>query len=251
MHKIRFHSSTLPGFSLVPRRGACSRSTTSFFPGISPILVQICLVLQEPSLVPLWIWLFVAEYAGSSDDLIQSLRCDCTQSLSDLSLPSVFKKIRRHRRNTIRTVMEPGSMLTVIHFLYNPRPILLVFLQSGSRFISSLFLDPSSQYSNSSKAPFSTLTFNMADLRVNLVDPVGIAAPSAHTTIRISRLCCGERRTLDISLRRTIRVPDNKRTYELPPDLGEFPIYNVRDYSSKLPPSLVKKGGLFIPIYRM
>ena len=66
----------------------------------------------------------------------------------------------------------------------------------------------------------------------------------------ISRPCCGILRTLDISLVRTIRVPDNERTYELPPNLGIFSIYNVEDYSSKLPPSLVKKGGLFTPLYR-
>jgi hypothetical protein len=90
----------------------------------------------------------------------------------------------------------------------------------------------------------------MADLNVNLVKRVESGGPGAHKTIRVSRLCCGELRTVDISLRRTIRVPDNKTSYELPPDLGAFPIYNVEDFGSKLPPSIVETGGLFMPIYR-
>lgn len=90
----------------------------------------------------------------------------------------------------------------------------------------------------------------MAELKVNLVEPVGDEAPGAFEIIRVSRRCCGELRTLDISLQRTIRVPDNAKTYNLPPDMGEFPVYNVSDFASKLPASLVEKGGVFIPIYR-
>lgn len=90
----------------------------------------------------------------------------------------------------------------------------------------------------------------MSDLDVNLLNPMKSKAPGAHRTIRVSRLCCGEFRTLDISFRRTFRVPDNKKSYELPPDLGAFPIYNVDDFTSKLPESIAVKGGVFIPIYR-
>ena len=56
-------------------------------------------------------------------------------------------------------------------------------------------------------------------------------------------------KALTISLRRTVRVPDNGTTYSLPPDLGAFPIYNVLDHQAKLPARLVEKGGAFIPIY--
>lgn len=92
--------------------------------------------------------------------------------------------------------------------------------------------------------------FKMSELKVNLAIPFGAKAPGSHRTIRVSRLCCGELRTLDISLQRTIRVPDNTKAYQLPPSIGSFPIYNVRDFTSKLPPPLVEKGSLFIPIYR-
>jgi len=55
---------------------------------------------------------------------------------------------------------------------------------------------------------------------------------------------------LDITLRRTIRVPDNGDCFNLPPDMGAFPIFNVEQYRSSLPKSLVEKGGVFVPIYR-
>lgn len=55
---------------------------------------------------------------------------------------------------------------------------------------------------------------------------------------------------LQITFHRTIRVPDNGLPYELPPDLGEFPIYSVRDYEKNLPKQITARGGAFIPMYR-
>lgn len=49
-----------------------------------------------------------------------------------------------------------------------------------------------------------------------------------------------------MSLRRTIRGPENKKSFELPPDLGTFPIYSVSDYKDQLPESLAAKGGVFL-----
>ncbi|KAH6682475.1 hypothetical protein B0J14DRAFT_468361 [Halenospora varia] len=59
----------------------------------------------------------------------------------------------------------------------------------------------------------------------------------------------GDKEYIQISLRRTVRVPDNDETYHLPPDCGAFPIYSVNQYKSKLPTSMAGKGGVFIPIY--
>ncbi|KAF7876492.1 hypothetical protein EAF04_001582 [Stromatinia cepivora] len=56
--------------------------------------------------------------------------------------------------------------------------------------------------------------------------------------------------TLDISFRRTVRVPDNGNTYNLPPDCGLFPIYSVDKYKDKLPNSMVAKGGVFVPMHQ-
>jgi hypothetical protein len=81
-------------------------------------------------------------------------------------------------------------------------------------------------------------------LQVTLADP--IPKTSAYNTIRV---LYGERYALDISLRRTIRVPDNGTSYELPPDCGPFPIFSVSSHKEQLPKSMSAKGGLFIPIY--
>jgi hypothetical protein len=49
---------------------------------------------------------------------------------------------------------------------------------------------------------------------------------------------------------RTVRIPEDKKNYELPPDLGIFPMFDIRPFSEKLPPSMVAQGGLFLPMYR-
>ena len=56
--------------------------------------------------------------------------------------------------------------------------------------------------------------------------------------------------SLTISFRRTIRVPDNEKVSELPPDLGKFPLYRVGDYADNMPVTMAKKGGVFLPMYR-
>ncbi|KAH7001269.1 hypothetical protein EDB80DRAFT_894978 [Ilyonectria destructans] len=55
---------------------------------------------------------------------------------------------------------------------------------------------------------------------------------------------------LDISFRRTVRVPDNQQLSQLPPDIGKFPLFQVKDYANKMPREIVDKGGLFIPMYQ-
>jgi len=55
---------------------------------------------------------------------------------------------------------------------------------------------------------------------------------------------------LIISFMRTIRVPEDNQQYDLPPDLGSFPIFDIQPFSARLPPSMVAQGGLFLPMYR-
>jgi hypothetical protein len=83
-----------------------------------------------------------------------------------------------------------------------------------------------------------------SELKITLEDPK--KSSSGHKTIRITY---GGGDNLDISLRRTVRVPDNGTAYDLPPDCGPFPIYSVKDYNSQLPKQTVIKGGLFVPVY--
>jgi hypothetical protein len=55
---------------------------------------------------------------------------------------------------------------------------------------------------------------------------------------------------LEISFRRTVRVPDNHQISHLPPDLGTFPLKPVSNHFETLPTEMVAKGGLFFPMYR-
>lgn len=53
-----------------------------------------------------------------------------------------------------------------------------------------------------------------------------------------------------ISFMRTVRIPEDRKNYELPPGLGRFPLFDVRPFATRLPPSLVAHGGLYLPMYR-
>jgi hypothetical protein len=55
---------------------------------------------------------------------------------------------------------------------------------------------------------------------------------------------------LEVSFRRTVRVPDNASSSSLPPNLGKLPLYKVRDYEASLPLGINSKGGVFLPMYR-
>ncbi|KAG4435392.1 hypothetical protein IFR05_009135 [Cadophora sp. M221] len=67
------------------------------------------------------------------------------------------------------------------------------------------------------------------ELSVTLQDLVS----SGHKTIRVTY---GGGDHLNISLHRTIRVPDNPR-----PDCGPFPIYSIKEYKEKLPNTMIGK----------
>ena len=53
-----------------------------------------------------------------------------------------------------------------------------------------------------------------------------------------------------MSFQRTLRIPDNGRTYPLPPGLGRFPIYRVADFADRVPPEWHEHGGVFIAMYQ-
>jgi hypothetical protein len=55
-------------------------------------------------------------------------------------------------------------------------------------------------------------------------------------------------RRLAISFQRTLRVPDDGRTYPLPPGFGRFPLRRCVDYADRLPRAW--RDDLFIPMYR-
>lgn len=72
------------------------------------------------------------------------------------------------------------------------------------------------------------------------------------TSIAIDRILPDSKKPqgLEIFFRRTIRVPDSGKVQNLPPGLGFFKLYKVRDYASSLPKDLAEKGGLFFPMHQ-
>ena len=68
----------------------------------------------------------------------------------------------------------------------------------------------------------------------------------AHNRIEI-----GDR--FAISFQRTLRIPDDGRTYPLPPTLGVFPLRRVSDFAARLPQSWSQPGdppAFFFPMYQ-
>ena len=55
---------------------------------------------------------------------------------------------------------------------------------------------------------------------------------------------------MNISFQRTLRIPDNEKTYPLPPGLGEFPLQHVDDFRSKVPKKWIEHGGVMFPMYQ-
>lgn len=45
-------------------------------------------------------------------------------------------------------------------------------------------------------------------------------------------------------------MPDDNRLHHLPSSLGAFPLYNVADYADRLPPHILDKGGVFLPMWQ-
>ena len=55
---------------------------------------------------------------------------------------------------------------------------------------------------------------------------------------------------LAVSFLRTLRIPDDGKTYPLPPGLGRFPVRRIEDYESRVPAEWREHGGVFLPMYQ-
>ncbi|MBV9878064.1 MAG: hypothetical protein JO025_25265 [Verrucomicrobia bacterium] len=53
-----------------------------------------------------------------------------------------------------------------------------------------------------------------------------------------------------ISFMRTLRIPDDGKTYPLPPGLGRFSLRRVDDYCRRVPQQWLSQGGVMLPIYQ-
>lgn len=54
---------------------------------------------------------------------------------------------------------------------------------------------------------------------------------------------------IGIHFHRTLRMPDDDKLHQLPASLGHFPLYNVSEFENRLPENIVRKGGVFLPIW--
>jgi len=55
---------------------------------------------------------------------------------------------------------------------------------------------------------------------------------------------------LTVEFHRTLRLPDDDRTYPLPPGLGTFPIRHVDDHAERVPARWREHGGVLLPMYQ-
>lgn len=72
-------------------------------------------------------------------------------------------------------------------------------------------------------------------------------AMKLETTISDDVLHVGQ---LSVHFQRTLRIPDDGKTYPLPPWLGRFPVRLVDDYSDRVPREWREHGGVFLPMYQ-
>lgn len=56
--------------------------------------------------------------------------------------------------------------------------------------------------------------------------------------------------SMTIDFQRTLRIPDDERTYPLPPALGPFPLKHVDDHADRVPESWKRHGGVMFPMYQ-
>src|SRR5436190_2195340 len=56
--------------------------------------------------------------------------------------------------------------------------------------------------------------------------------------------------TLSINFQRTLRIPDDDKTYPLPPGLGAFPLRHVDDFAKTIPLGWQEHGGVMLPMYQ-
>jgi hypothetical protein len=55
---------------------------------------------------------------------------------------------------------------------------------------------------------------------------------------------------LTVSFLRTLRIPDDGKTYPLPPGLGRFPVRRVDDHLDRVPAEWREHGGVMLPMYQ-
>jgi hypothetical protein len=70
-------------------------------------------------------------------------------------------------------------------------------------------------------------------------DVLAFSFPEVHPDARV-----------EIELQRTLRIPDDARSYPLPPGLGRFPLRHVDDFAARVPEEWRRHGGVMLPMYQ-
>ena len=70
----------------------------------------------------------------------------------------------------------------------------------------------------------------------------------SEVTLKHDNLVFGE--GFSLNFQRTLRIPDDGKTYPLPPGLGTFPVCKVEEYRERVPEAWAEHGGVFIPMYQ-
>jgi len=55
---------------------------------------------------------------------------------------------------------------------------------------------------------------------------------------------------MSIEFQRTFRIPDDGKTYSLPPGFGKFPLFHVDDYAESVSTSWIEHGGVMFPMHQ-
>lgn len=70
-------------------------------------------------------------------------------------------------------------------------------------------------------------------------DTLTFSFPEVHASAKCS-----------VSFIRTLRLPDDDKTYPLPPGLGNFPLVEVDRFKDNLSAETVERGGVMLPMYQ-
>lgn len=70
-------------------------------------------------------------------------------------------------------------------------------------------------------------------------DELSFSFPDVHQSARAS-----------INFQRTLRIPDDDRSYPLPPGFGRFPLRHIDDFAGNLPPEWLLRGGVMLPMWQ-
>ena len=63
--------------------------------------------------------------------------------------------------------------------------------------------------------------------------------------VQVKNDCVSFGDDFSIRFQRTLRIPDDDRTYPLPPGLGRFPLRHVDDFADRVPETWLERGGVY------